>query len=92
MSFNAKTYLSELKGLQKISASELKKHNNEYAIWVAIHGKVFDLTNFYMEHPGGWEVIEESAGTDATRRFEEGDHMPESVRDLRKYYIGDYEG
>ena len=84
--------LAEIEPLEKISDAELRRHNDENGLWVAIHGKVCDLTNFYMEHPGGWEVIEESAGTDATRRFEEGDHMPESVRDLRKYYIGDYEG
>ena len=39
--------LSELKPLQKISDSELSRHNNEYGMWVAIHGKVFDLTTFY---------------------------------------------
>ena len=45
-----------------------------------------------MDHPGGWDVIEECAGKDCTERFEDGDHMPESIRDLKQYYIGDYEG
>ena len=31
-------------------------------MWVAIHGKVFDLSNFYMEHPGGYDIIEEFGG------------------------------
>ena len=48
--------------MKKISDSELARHNNEYGMWVAVYGKVFDLTNFYLEHPGGWEVIEECAG------------------------------
>ena len=58
--------LAEIKPLQKISDSELAKHNNEHAMWVAVHGKVFDLTEFYMEHPGGFDIIEEWAGKDAT--------------------------
>ena len=52
-------------------------------MWVVIYGKVFDLTNFYMEHPGGWESIEDFGGKDGTEKFEEGDHMPESIRDLK---------
>jgi cytochrome b involved in lipid metabolism len=51
-------------------------------MWVAIHGRVFDLTEFYMEHPGGFDIIEGSAGQDATVKYEEGDHRMESIRDL----------
>ena len=61
-------------------------------MWVAVHGKVFDLTEFYMEHPGGFDIIEEWAGKDATQAFEQGDHAIESIRDLKKYYIGEHEG
>ena len=50
------------------------------------------MTDFYKEHPGGWDVIEEFGGRDATQRFEEGDHRLESIRDLKKYYVGEYEG
>ena len=57
-----------------------------------MHGKVFDLTEFYNEHPGGWEVIEDNAGKDGTSAYEEGSHGMESVRDLKKYYVGEYEG
>jgi len=45
-----------------------------------------------MEHPGGFDIIEDVAGMDATLRYEEGDHRMESIRDLAKYYIGEYEG
>ena len=88
----ARKEVTKLTGLPKITDDELRKHNNEYGLWVALYGKVFDLTNFYMDHPGGWDVIEECAGKECTERFEEGEHMPESIRDLKQYYIGDYEG
>ena len=45
-----------------------------------------------MEHPGGWEIIEEYAGKDATAAYEEGAHRIESIRDLKKMYVGEYEG
>ena len=61
-------------------------------MWVAVHGKVFDLTEFYQEHPGGPHLIEELGGQDATDKFEEGDHAMTDVRDLKKYYKGEYEG
>ena len=39
-------------------------------IWVIIHGKVYDLTNFLPEHPGGQKIILKYAGKDATSAFE----------------------
>lgn len=39
-------------------------------IWVIIHGKVYDLTQFLPEHPGGQKIIMKYAGQDATKAFE----------------------
>ena len=86
-------YLLKIKPLSRmISDKELQQNNHEDSMWVAVHGWVFDLTKFYMEHPGGFDIIEDVAGMDATARYEEGDHRMESIRDLAKYYIGEYEG
>ena len=60
-------------------------------MWVSVHNKVFDLTDFYMEHPGGFDIIEEWGGKEATEAFEEGAHGQESIRDLKKMYIGELE-
>lgn len=35
-----------------------------------IHGKVYDLTQFLPEHPGGQKIIMKYAGKDATKAFE----------------------
>ena len=61
-------------------------------MWVTVHGKVFDLTEFYMEHPGGWDIIEEYGGKDGTIKFDIGNHTTADIRDMKKYYIGEYEG
>ena len=52
---------------KKITEAQLARHNcDEIGMWVAVHGRVFDLSEFYMEHPGGYEIIEEYSGQDCT--------------------------
>lgn len=53
-----------------ISADEVAKHNSRESCWVAIRGKVYDLTDFLNSHPGGVKAILTRAGTDATEEFE----------------------
>jgi L-lactate dehydrogenase (cytochrome) len=36
-----------------ISLSDLGKHNVRSDCWIAVHDKVWDVTNFINEHPGG---------------------------------------
>jgi L-lactate dehydrogenase (cytochrome) len=37
----------------QISSAELEKHSTRHDCWVAVHSKVWDLTDFIDEHPGG---------------------------------------
>ena len=50
--------------------SDLKEHNKRNDIWVAVHGKVYDLTDFIDTHPGGEEVLLGVAGSNATETFD----------------------
>ncbi|CAG8593460.1 17203_t:CDS:1 [Funneliformis caledonium] len=56
--------------MRLISAQEVSKHNKREDCWVIIHGKVYDLSNFLPEHPGGIKVILQQAGKDATAAFD----------------------
>lgn len=45
-----------------VSLTELSSHNTEKDCWMAINGKVYDVTKFLDEHPGGFDIMMESAG------------------------------
>jgi len=61
-------------------------------MWMAIHGKVYDLTAFQEEHPGGPEIMAEHAGVDGTEAFEEVFHSDAARELLKPLYKGDLEG
>jgi succinate dehydrogenase/fumarate reductase flavoprotein subunit len=58
------------KELPNIDIEELGKHSTEDDLWVALHGVVYDFTEFAHEHPAGFESIFELAGTDGTDAFD----------------------
>ena len=66
--------------MSKISYDEVKKHNTPDDLWVVIAGKVYDLTDFAAEHPGGEGVVLEQAGYDCTEQFLHA--HPESIMTL----------
>lgn len=43
--------------------AELDKHRSKDSCWMAIEGKVYDVTNFLDEHPGGEDFLLDNAGT-----------------------------
>jgi len=56
--------------IPKMTMADVEEHNSEEDCWIAIHGKVYDLTEFAEEHPAGPESIIELAGQDGTEAFE----------------------
>jgi len=75
-----------------VSLSELKSHDKAGDCWVAIHGRVFDLTRFLPHHPGGGEVIASLAGLDAGSEFEDIGHSDWARLDAKQYFVGILEG
>ncbi|VVT56842.1 uncharacterized protein SAPINGB_P005329 [Magnusiomyces paraingens] len=52
------------------SYEEVAKHNSPESVWIIVHGKVYDVTAFLPEHPGGQKIILRYAGKDATAKFD----------------------
>ncbi|CAO0801943.1 unnamed protein product [Mucor circinelloides] len=74
------------------SLSEVEKHNVKGDLWLAIEGKVYNVTTFAADHPGGERAIYEEAGKDATDAFNDIGHSEAAHEWLNDYYIGDLEG
>jgi len=67
---------------------EVAKHATLYDCWLIIRGKVYDVTPFAEEHPGGF-VILEGAGKDASDMFDDVGHSGAALHYLEEFYIGD---
>lgn len=68
--------------------AQVATHDSEDDLWVIIDGKVYDLTEYAHEHPGGSEAIAKNAGKDATVGFK-GPQHPSRVFDIvEDYRIG----
>ncbi|KAK8576511.1 hypothetical protein V6N13_032432 [Hibiscus sabdariffa] len=71
------------------SFEEVANHNKIKDCWVIISGKVYDVTPFMDEHPGGGEVLLSATAKDATNDFEDIGHSDVARGLMEKYYIGE---
>eukprot|EP00011_Vannellida_sp_DIVA3-517-6-12_P014906 CAMPEP_0114622172 /NCGR_PEP_ID=MMETSP0168-20121206/9605_1 /TAXON_ID=95228 ORGANISM="Vannella sp., Strain DIVA3 517/6/12" /NCGR_SAMPLE_ID=MMETSP0168 /ASSEMBLY_ACC=CAM_ASM_000044 /LENGTH=132 /DNA_ID=CAMNT_0001833389 /DNA_START=157 /DNA_END=551 /DNA_ORIENTATION=+ len=53
----------------QVTMEELKKHRSQDDAWMALDGKVFNVTEYMDFHPGGVRKLMLGAGRDATRLF-----------------------
>ncbi|PKA66322.1 Cytochrome b5 [Apostasia shenzhenica] len=73
------------------SFEEVANHNSHKDCWLVISGKVYDITPFMGDHPGGDDVMVSSTGKDATDDFEDVGHSKTARDIMSKYYIGDFD-
>ncbi len=69
--------------------AEVATHNGASSCWSAINGKVYDLTSWINQHPGGPSHILNICGTDGSAAFNAqhgGQSRPAS--ELVNFYIG----
>ncbi|KAJ3671718.1 hypothetical protein LUZ60_007797 [Juncus effusus] len=68
---------------------EVSKHNHAKDCWLVIGGKVYDVTKFLEDHPGGDDVLISSTAKDATDDFEDVGHSTTARSMMDEYYVGD---
>ncbi|GAB4858590.1 Cytochrome b5 [Ancistrocladus abbreviatus] len=68
---------------------EVSKHNTVKDCWLIISGKVYDVTPFMDDHPGGDEVLLSATGKEATNDFEDVGHSDQARGMMEKYCIGE---
>lgn len=74
-----------------ISPASLAKHTTESSVWVARHGKVYDVTDFTPDHPGGDDLVMRYAGKDMADIMDdvtEHAHSDSAYALLEEYLIG----
>ncbi|XP_034282597.1 cytochrome b5 type B isoform X2 [Pantherophis guttatus] len=69
--------------------AEVAKRSSDREAWLVIHDRVYDVTRFLDEHPGGDKVLLEQAGRDATESFEDVGHSMDAKEMLKQYLIGE---
>ncbi|GER50775.1 cytochrome b5 [Striga asiatica] len=69
--------------------AEVSEHNTSKDCWLVISGKVYDVTKFLEDHPGGDEVLVSSTGKDATDDFEDVGHSATAKAMMEEFYIGE---
>uniref|UniRef100_A0A8C9U6T3 Cytochrome b5 type B n=1 Tax=Scleropages formosus TaxID=113540 RepID=A0A8C9U6T3_SCLFO len=79
----------EKDGVTFYTLEEVKQHNTSTDSWLVIHDRVYDISSFLEEHPGGEEVLLEQAGADATESFEDVGHSLDAREMLQQYLIGE---
>ncbi|PON97226.1 Nitrate reductase NADH dependent [Trema orientale] len=72
-----------------VSMAEASKHNTKDDCWVVIDGKVYDLSSYLDEHPGGDDVVLAATGKDATEDFEDAGHSKSAREIMQSFCIGE---
>ncbi|XP_022622203.1 cytochrome b5-like [Seriola dumerili] len=76
-------------GVKYYRLSEIEEQNTFKSTWIIIHNKVYDVTKFLEEHPGGEEVLREQAGGNATESFEDVGHSSDAREMAADMVIGE---
>lgn len=85
-STDANTDQSSTTEITVYTTEEVAAHNNESDCWMILDGKVYDVTNYANEHPGGGSMLR-GCGMDATQMFSQ--HSNNAWKLLDQFYIGD---
>ncbi|KPI83273.1 cytochrome b5-like protein [Leptomonas seymouri] len=69
--------------------ADIGKHNKYNDLWLVVDRRVYDVSKFADEHPGGVRILLSVAGVDASNGFKAIGHSDSAKEELEKYRIGD---
>ncbi|KAF5793934.1 putative cytochrome b5-like heme/steroid binding domain, cytochrome b5, heme-binding protein [Helianthus annuus] len=71
------------------SMQEASEHNSAGDCWIVVDGKVYDVSSYLEEHPGGDDVILQVTGKDATDEFEDAGHSKSARELMETFCVGE---
>merc|ERR1712037_447618 len=74
--------------LPLVSLDEVSEHCSQEDGWMVLYDRVYDVTAFLREHPGGEDVMIEYLGYDATFAFRGVGHSEDALEMLEEFLIG----
>ncbi|CAK7265784.1 hypothetical protein SEPCBS57363_001761 [Sporothrix epigloea] len=74
--------------VKEYTYQDVAEHNTNSDLFMVIHDKVYDVTKFIDEHPGGEEVLLDVGGQDATEAFEDVGHSDEARETMEQMFAG----
>ncbi|XP_061708357.1 cytochrome b5-like [Cydia pomonella] len=74
---------------KQYTRAEVEAQNKPEATLFVIHNKVYNVTPFLDEHPGGHEVLVGVGGTDASEDFDDIGHSIDAREIMKKYLVGE---
>lgn len=72
----------------KVTHVELAKHNTRDDAWLAIRGKVYNVSRYMDFHPGGVDELMKGVGRDATKIFDDVHAWVNYEQLLTKCFVG----
>ncbi|ETK82042.1 hypothetical protein F441_12752 [Phytophthora nicotianae CJ01A1] len=82
--------------VKEFTLEDVASHNTAEDCWMVIRDdgirKVYDVTAFLDDHPGGPEIMVDVAGQDATDEFEDIGHSNDARNQLKQFEIGKIKG
>ncbi|CAG4944133.1 unnamed protein product [Colias eurytheme] len=72
-----------------ISLAEVSLHDTMQDCWVVIYDRVYDISTFLDEHPGGADIMLEYAGQDASTAFRSSGHSKIATKALDRFLMGE---
>ncbi|PSN61011.1 hypothetical protein BS50DRAFT_681221 [Corynespora cassiicola Philippines] len=74
--------------LPTFTAADVATHKTKDDLWVNIHDKVYNVTDYVRDHPGGADILVDVAGTDASAEYDDVGHSEDADEILASYLVG----
>ena len=90
VAFTSMAATPALEALPEFTLDEVLTHNSKQSLWLPLHGLVYDVTAYFIDHPGGFDVLftEQMRGQDLGHIFETTNHSHEARELSQKYLVG----